>query len=113
MSKDYVEKAKAIDLNGRTLYQAAPEAMEGYRKLMTAASADGALSGKTKELMALTISVALRCEGCITYHARASARKGASREEVAEAITVAVEMAGGPATVYGGEALVAFEQFQG
>ena len=54
-----------------------------------------------------------RSEGCITYHARASSKKGASREEVAETITVAVEMGGGPAAVYGAEALAAFDQFDG
>ncbi len=111
MSKDFAERAKEIDLNSRELFQAAPGPMAAYRDLMTKASADGALDGKTKELMALAISVAIRCEGCITYHARASSKKGASREEVAEAITVAVEMGGGPAAVYGAEALAAFDQF--
>ncbi|HJP22787.1 MAG: carboxymuconolactone decarboxylase family protein [Alphaproteobacteria bacterium] len=113
MSKDFAERAKEIDLNSRELFQAAPGPMGAYRDLMTKVSADGVLDGKTKELMALAISVAIRCEGCITYRARASSKKGASREEVAETITVAVEMGGGPAAVYGAEALAAFDQFDG
>ena len=55
--------------------------------------------------------MAIQCQGCITYHARAALKKGASREEVVEAIAVAVEMGGGPAVVYGAEALTAFDQF--
>ena len=90
---------------------AATEPMKAYASLMAAATADGALAGKTKELMALSIAVATHCELCITYHARAAFKKGASRDEVAEAIAVAVEMGGGPAAVYGAEALSAFDQF--
>jgi len=111
MTKDYVERAKEIDLNNRAIFQAAPETMGGFRKVVESVSADGALDAKTKEIMALAISVAMRCEGCIVYHARAAFQKGASREEVAEALAVAVEMGGGPAAVYGGEALAAYDQF--
>jgi AhpD family alkylhydroperoxidase len=110
---DHKERAGNIDLQVRDLYQAAPDTMKAYSAMMQAASAEGALSAHVKELMALSISVATRCEGCITYHARAAAKKGASREEVAEAIMVAVEMGGGPAAVYGAEALAAFDQFKG
>lgn len=112
MSKDYLERAKQIDLNNRAMFQAAPDAMGGFRKVVEATAQDGALEAKAKELMALAISVAMRCEGCITFHARAVAQKGATREEVAEALSVAVEMGGGPAAVYGGEALAAFDQFK-
>ena len=113
MSKDYQERAREIDLNNRTMFQAAPEPMKGYMALMKAATADGVLDGKTKELMALGIAVAQRCEGCLVFHARAAHQKGASREEVAETIAVAIEMGGGPAAVYGGEAMAAFDQFAG
>jgi len=113
MSKDYQERAREIDLNNRTMFQAAPEAMKGYVALMKSATSDGAIDGKTKELMALAIAVAIRCEGCIIFHARAAQQKGASREEVAEALTVAIEMGGGPAAVYGGEAMAAFDEFVG
>ena len=111
MSKNYLERAKDIDLNNRTMFLAAPETMKGYMSLMKAATAPGVLDSKTKELMALSIAVALRCEGCLIFHARAVHQEGASREEVAEAISVAIEMGGGPAAVYGGEALTAFDQF--
>ncbi len=108
---DHLERAKKIDLQARTLYQAATGPMKAYAGLMAAATADGELDGKVKELMALSIAVAIHCEGCVTYHARAAVKKGAARGEVAEAIAVAVEMGGGPAAVYGAEALAAFDQF--
>lgn len=76
-----------------------------------AALAQGALDTKTKELIALAIAVAKQCDGCIASHARGAARQGASEEEVAEAIGVAVLMDGGPGTVHGPRALAAFKEF--
>ena len=111
MSKDYKAFAGEVDARAANLFKAAPETMRAYRGLMEAASKDGALDAKTKELMALAIGIALRCDGCIAYHTRAAQRHGATREEVADSIGVAVELGGGPAAVYGAEALAAFDQF--
>ncbi len=111
MSENYVERAKQIDLNNRAMFKAAPDAMQGYVGMIKAVNSDGALDTKTKELMALSIAVALHCEDCLIFHARAAHREAASREEVAEAISVAIQMGGGPAAVYGGKALAAFDQF--
>jgi AhpD family alkylhydroperoxidase len=111
MSTNFVELAAEVDARAGALFKAAPDAMKQFRGLMEAAGKAGALDAKTKELMALAIAIAMRCEGCIVYHTRASQKKGASREELAETIAVAVEMGGGPATVYGAEALAAFDQF--
>jgi AhpD family alkylhydroperoxidase len=84
---------------------------EGFAQMHRSALADGALPGKVKELMALAISVVEQCDGCIAAHARGAARRGASEEEVVEALAVAILMAGGPATVYGPHALEAFQEF--
>lgn len=111
MSKDYKALAGALDARAGALFKAAPGQMRAFQGLMGAATADGALTSRTKELMALSIAVATHCEGCVVYHARAAHRLGASRAEVAEAIGVALEMGGGPAAVYGAEALAAFDQF--
>jgi AhpD family alkylhydroperoxidase len=110
MSK-YRDIARSVDLGNKALADAAPEAMGAFAGLFRAASADGALDKKTKELMALAISVAIRCEGCIAAHARAAARHGATEAEAVEALMVAVELSGGPGTVYAGEALEAFREF--
>ena len=83
----------------------------GNRWLHGAAFAAGALDTKTKELIALAISVAERCDGCIASHARGAAKAGATEAEVAEAIGVTLLMVGGPATVYGPRAFAAFREF--
>lgn len=89
-----------------------PEQMAGFAALHKAAFADGALTKKTKELMAVAIAVAARCDGCIAFHVYGAIKAGASREEITETIGVAMLMGGGPAMVYGCEALDALEQFQ-
>jgi len=92
--------------------EAAPETMQAFRGLMGATTADGALPARVKELIALVIGISVRCDGCIAHHVRAVRKAGASREEVVEAIGVAIMMGGGPSSVYGVEALNAFDQFE-
>ena len=88
-----------------------PDVYEGYSHLHRAALGVGALDVKTKELIALGIAVTSQCDGCIASHARVAARAGASKEEAAEAIGVAIMMNGGPGTVYGPRAFAAFTEF--
>lgn len=97
----------------RALRSEIPSTWEAFTRLHAEAVADGELPARIKELIALAIAVATQCDGCIAYHARAAARQGASAAEVAEALGVALLMAGGPATVYGPRALEAFRAFAG
>lgn len=110
MSKDYAADLAAVDRRVASLFRAAPATMKPYSQLVGAVSGDAALSGKVKELMALSISVAIRCEDCIVFHLRAALQHGGSRDEVIEAISVAIEMGGGPSVVYGGRALAALDE---
>jgi AhpD family alkylhydroperoxidase len=102
------------DLAGPTseLRAAAPDAWAGFGALHKAAVAEGALPARVKELMALAIAVVKHCDGCIAYHAKAAARRGATTEEVAEALSVALLMDGGTATVYGPRAWQAYQEFR-
>lgn len=100
------------DARMAALRKGAPEMAKAFGGLAKAATAEGALSPKTKELVALAIGIAARCDGCLAYHARAAARFGATREEVLETISVAVYMGGGPSMIYGAEALAAFDGLQ-
>jgi AhpD family alkylhydroperoxidase len=102
---------RELRMPARELRKSIPEVYEGFAKLHEAALADGALDAKTKELIALAISVREGCDGCIASHARGAARAGATRDEAAEAIGVAVLMTGGPGTVYGPRAFAAFVEF--
>ena len=95
----------------RELRRAIPDVYEGFAELHRASLSPGALDVKTKELMALAIAVAERCDGCIASHARGAALAGASTQEAAEAIGVAILMNGGPATIYGPRAFAAFSDF--
>jgi AhpD family alkylhydroperoxidase len=96
---------------GRELKALIPGVYEGFGQLHNAAFADGAIDRKTKELLALAIAISVRCDGCIASHARGAATNGATEQEVAETIGVAIAMSGGPGTVYGPRALAAFREF--
>jgi AhpD family alkylhydroperoxidase len=95
----------------RSLQAALPAAWEGFGRLHSAVLADGALPARTKELLALAIAVVKQCDGCIAYHAKGAARRGATADEVAEALGVALLMDGGSATVYGPRAWAAYNEF--
>lgn len=91
--------------------EAAPDAAKAFANLSVAATATKALDSKTKELMALAIGIAVHCDGCVAYHTRAAWKHGASRQEIAETVATAIYMGGGPAAVYGADALRAYDEF--
>lgn len=88
-----------------------PGPVAAMGQLHTQAMGEGALSGKTKELIALGIAISVRCEGCLAYHVYNCLEEGATRAEIVETIGVAIAMGGGPSAVYGCEALQALEQY--
>ena len=77
----------------------APDVMAGFTRLHEASTAEGALTAKPKELIALAIGITVRCDGCIAYHVHDALAAGATREELVETIGVAVMMGGGPSGV--------------
>ncbi len=95
----------------RDLRDLIPGVYEGFGRMHAAAFADGEVDRKTKELIALAIAVAVRCDGCIAAHAKAAAREKATEKEVAETIGIAISMSGGPGTVYGPRAMAAYRSF--
>ena len=111
MHKDWGGMAK--DLSGlmAEVRKGAPGTAKAFGELAAAATAPGALDVKTKELMALAIGIAVRCDGCIAFHVKAAVRQGASREELLETVGMAMYMGGGPSFIYGAQALEAFDQF--
>jgi AhpD family alkylhydroperoxidase len=111
MSKSYPEITRRIVGGIRQLRRDIPETMQGFSALAGAASKEGALDAKTKELMALAIGVALRCDGCIGFHTEALIKLGATKEEVEETLGMAVYMGGGPSLMYAADAILAYDQF--
>jgi len=85
------------------------DAMRGFAQLAQASMAEGAISAKHKELIALAIGITQRCSGCIGFHVKALLRLGASRAELEEMLSVCVYMGGGPALMYAAEALKAWD----
>ena len=113
MSKSYKDITTRISKNAVTFAKENSAVMQGFRQLSTAAIADGALSAKQKELIALAIGVAMRCDGCIGFHVKKLIELGATREEVVEALGVNVYMGGGPALMYVADAVHAYDEFVG
>ncbi|KAA0579112.1 carboxymuconolactone decarboxylase family protein [Azospirillum sp. B21] len=102
-----------VELSGaiRELRGGAPEVMKAFSGIAQAALKANALDTKTKELIALGIAVAIRCDGCVAFHAEAAVKQGATREEIMETMGMAVYMGAGPSVMYAAQALEAYDQF--
>ncbi len=111
MSKDYIEITKSISANLKPLRAAIPDTMQGFSAMAVGATKAGALDKKTKELIALAIGIATRCDGCIGFHAEALVKLGATHAEVEETLGMAIYMGGGPSLMYAADAIHAFNQF--
>jgi AhpD family alkylhydroperoxidase len=86
-----------------------PDTLRGYSVLSAAGSKTNHLDAKTRELISLAVAVTTRCDGCITVHVDAALKEGASREEIAEALSVAVALNAGAALVYSARVLDAVD----
>lgn len=111
MSKNYHNVTGDIVEYIRQLKPAIPDTLKGFYDMAGGATKDGALDKKTKEYIALAIGVSTRCDGCIGFHAKALHELGATRQEVAEVLGMAVYMGGGPSLMYAADALRAYDQF--
>jgi len=109
--QNWPEKVKELTAQLRNLRGGTPEVMKAFAGIAQAALAHKALDGKTKELIAVGIAVAVRCDDCIAFHIKAALEQGASREEVIEALGMAIYMGAGPSVMYAAHALEAFGQF--
>ena len=105
------EWTKSLGSELRNLRGGAPEVMKAFSSLAQAALAQGALDPKTKELIALAIGVAVRCDDCIAFHVKAAVDHGASREEILETLGMSIYMGAGPSAMYASHALGAYTQF--
>ena len=112
MHKNWPDSAKSLNPLVADLRQAHPEVMKSFGQMARAALAPGALDLKTKELMALAISVAIRCDACITFHANAAVKAGADEAEIAEAMALAIYMGAGPSVMYAAQAMEAVSQWR-
>ena len=110
MTKVYREITRLVSTSLAKLRVDTPDIMKGFNALSEAAMRDGALTHKTKELIAVALGVAAHCDACLGFHLKTLIKLGATRAEVEEALGVAVYMGGGPSLMYAADALAAFEE---
>jgi AhpD family alkylhydroperoxidase len=107
----YKDILKSLNAGTAGVRAQIPQVYEGFGTVYRAAYADGALSGRIKELIAVGIAVHEGCDGCIASHVRSAVRKGVTAEEMAETIGVAIQMGGGPSSIYASHAWDAYQEF--
>jgi AhpD family alkylhydroperoxidase len=110
--KNWPENTRELTAQLRNLRGGASEVMKAFGGIAQSALAGKALDGKTKELIALGIAVAVRCDDCIGFHVKAALEQGASRDEVLDTLGMAIYMGAGPSVMYASHALEAFRQFE-
>jgi AhpD family alkylhydroperoxidase len=109
---DHIGLMKDINASLAPFRKSQSEAMGGFAKLAQASMAEGAISAKHKELIALAIGISQRCSGCVGFHVKALIKLGCTRAELEEMLTICTYMGGGPSLMYAAEALSAWEQMQ-
>jgi AhpD family alkylhydroperoxidase len=102
---------RSVSTGLSSLRASTPEVMKSFSELGRAATADGTLDAKTKELIALALSVAARCDPCIGFHVQTLVKLGATRQELDETLGVTTYMGGGPSLMYAANAIAAFDEF--
>jgi AhpD family alkylhydroperoxidase len=107
----YRDLTQSVSKHLATLRSDIPDVMKGFSALAQAASREGALDKKTKELIALTLGVAAHCDACIGFHVQTLVKLGTTKAELEEALGMAIYMGGGPSLMYSANALAAFEEF--
>lgn len=111
MHKDWPAMAGELSAAIKEVRLGTSDVMKAFSAMASAATTGGALDTRTKELIALSIAVAIRCDGCVAFHAKAALQHGASRDEVMEAMGMALYMGAGPSLMYAAQAVEAYDQF--
>ncbi len=111
-SMSYPAQRTQILTNMHTLQASQPEVMRAFTALHQATTSPGVLDTKTKELIALAIGVAARCDGCLAFHTHDALKAGATTAEIMETLGVAILMGGGPSVMYATHVVDAMQQFQ-
>jgi AhpD family alkylhydroperoxidase len=111
MTERHRDITRSISGSLAKLRPAIPEVTNGFSQMAKAALKDGALDKKTKELIALAIGVAVRCDGCIGFHVDALVKLGATRAELEETLGMAIYMGGGPSLMTAADVIAAWEEF--
>ncbi|WP_027996729.1 carboxymuconolactone decarboxylase family protein [Simplicispira psychrophila] len=107
----YTDLTRSISAELGKLRSDMPDTLRGFSALAKGATQDGALDQKTKELIAIALSVAARCDPCIGFHVQSYVQLGGTRAALADALGMAVYMGGGPSLMYAAKTSAAFDEF--
>lgn len=110
MIMDWQDYMNSLNAQIKELRAGTSDVMKSFSAMAQASLKPNALDTKTKELIALAIGVATRCDDCIAFHAKAAVNHGATREEVMETLGLAIYMGAGPSVMYASHAIEAFDQ---
>ena len=110
-TNNFRELTQSVSTGLSTLRSSTPEVMKSFNDLGRAATANGVLDRKSKELIALALSVASRCDPCIGFHMQTLVKLGVTRQEIDETLGVTTYMGGGPSLMYAASAIAAFDEF--
>ncbi|ABC37292.1 carboxymuconolactone decarboxylase family protein [Burkholderia thailandensis E264] len=113
LPQSYRELTGEVATQMRALRKTQPDLMSAFAALAAAGTKEGALGKKTRELVALGIAIASRCDDCIGFHVQTLVKLGTTRAEFEDLLATAVYMGGGPSMMYAAHALKAFEEFGG
>jgi AhpD family alkylhydroperoxidase len=108
---DWKQYRDEIAARLRDIRVSKPDIIKGYAELHHANSNSVHLDAKARELIALAVAVTLRCDGCINAHSEAAVKAGASKDEVVEALSVAIMVNAGAAMVYSARTMDAFDAY--
>ena len=111
MATNHIKELKDTQKLAGEVRKNCPDVMKAFGNLHGKVMGDGALPLKTKELIAIGISIAIRCKPCIQTHVKSALNAGATPEEINETVEVAILTGGGPATAYGAYVIEAMNQF--
>lgn len=111
MHKDWPKMAGELSHAIKEVRLGSPDVMNAFSAMAKAATQSGVLDAKTKELIALAIAIAIRCDGCVAFHAQAAVKSGATREEIMETMGMSLYMGAGPSLMYAAQAVEAYDQF--
>ena len=110
-TNNFRELTQSVSTGISTLRSSTPEVIKSFNDLGRAATTNGVLDRKTKELIALALSVAARCDPCIGFHMQTLVKLGVTRQEIDETLGVTTYMGGGPSLMYAASAIAAFDEF--
>jgi AhpD family alkylhydroperoxidase len=109
MMIDWIDYQKQLGGRLGEVAKLSPDTLKGYQTLSAANSQNSKLGEKTRQLISLAVAVTTKCDGCIVFHSEAALKAGATKEEISEALGVAVAMNAGAALIYATRVLDAVE----